>query len=583
MNFSLLYRFRERHHNLEKRALTMMTLGPKPFDFKDEGNCAVDWQNWLRSFEIFASANQIESAILKRDWLLHHAGPKVQNIYFNLPEDTEEEKSKRCGPLITGFVPFEKDPYTETVFKLQNFFAPKRNLSYERHIFRKMKQAKNERIDSFVMKLRAQAVRCEFEANTDDNIKDQITTGCESNTLRRKILERGDDNLDTIMKIARVTEAVAEQQKEFVHRSDDSSKIDDNENTEKADVCRIDNRKIMGNRNNFNKTNSNIECARCGWKGHRASDDKCPAKGKTCTKCGKSNHFARKCRTKSNQYPDSNDSLGPPAKMKRENQPVQIIEPSQYKDYEDVFCDTTTDEANKIWCKVGGIEVKVVVDSGSKYNIVDRDTWTELKAKNVQTTLRQKEVDIGFVAYGGHPLKFLGMFEAIIQVADKQMSAKFYVANEFGKLLLGFETAMALNVLKIGHEINKIDAADGKLGKIKGVMVDITIKENAKPIQQPYRRIPAPLEKIVDDKISDLLKKGIIEKVDISNWISPLVVVPKDNGNDARICVDMKRANEVIAREKHPLPTIDDFLPELSGAKLFSKLDIKSAFHQVEF
>lgn len=86
----------------------------------------------------------------------------------------------------------------------------------------------------------------------------------------------------------------------------------------------------------------------------------------------------------------------------------------------------------------------------------------------------------------------------------------------------------------------------------------------------------------MDEKIADLLEKGIIEKVEFSNWISPLVVVPKDNGNDVRICVDMRRANEVIAREKHPLPTFDDFLPELGGAQLFSKVDVKSAFHQVD-
>lgn len=564
-----------------------MTMGPKPFEFKiDDGNCAIDWQNWLRSFEIFARANQIEAAILKKDWLLHFAGPKVQSIYFNLTSEIkeEEEEAERCGPLITGFVPFQRDPYTEMVATLQKFFAPKRNLSYERHVFRKMKQEKSERIDSFVMRLRTQAERCEFDTSQDENIKDQITCGCYSDSLRRKILERGDINLDAIMKIARIAEAVVEQQKEFSN----GSKNDNKENSEMTEVCKIGNRPIVGNRNNFNKAHGSMECARCGWKGHRANDEKCPAKGKSCTKCGKSNHFARKCRTRNAQDQDSKEvgqknTSEPPAKMKRESQPVQAIgQTSQYDDYEDIFCDSTPTDANKIWCHVGGIEVKVVVDSGSKYNIVDRDTWAELKAKNVQTSVRQKDVDIGFIAYSGHPLKFLGMFEANIQIGNKQMHAKFYVANEFGKFLLGFESAIALGVLKIGQEINKIEERK-QLGKIKGILVDIPIKDNAKAVQQPYRRVPAPLEKIVDEKISDLLAEGIIEKVESSKWISPLVVVPKDNGNDARICVDMRRANEVVAREKHPLPTIEDFLPELGEAKVFSKIDVKSAFHQVDY
>ena len=43
-----------------------------------------------------------------------------------------------------------------------------------------------------------------------------------------------------------------------------------------------------------------------------------------------------------------------------------------------------------------------------------------------------------------------------------------------------------------------------------------------------------------------------------------------------RICIDMRRANEAISREKHPLPTMDDFLHNI-----FSRLDIKQAFHQI--
>ena len=49
-----------------------------------------------------------------------------------------------------------------------------------------------------------------------------------------------------------------------------------------------------------------------------------------------------------------------------------------------------------------------------------------------------------------------------------------------------------------------------------------------------------------------------------------------------RICIDMRRANSAIARKKHPLPTIEDFLHRFSGCKIFSRLDIKQAFHQIE-
>lgn len=63
-------------------------MGMQPFNVnEDGGNCAVDWQNWIRSFELFLKVNKIRKNEKKRDWLLHLAGPKVQEIYYNLPEE----------------------------------------------------------------------------------------------------------------------------------------------------------------------------------------------------------------------------------------------------------------------------------------------------------------------------------------------------------------------------------------------------------------------------------------------------------------------------------------------------------------
>lgn len=74
----------------------------------------------------------------------------------------------------------------------------------------------------------------------------------------------------------------------------------------------------------------------------------------------------------------------------------------------------------------------------------------------------------------------------------------------------------------------------------------------------------------------------IIEEVTgPSKWVSPIVPVLKDNG-EVRICLDMRRANAAILRENHPLPTMDQLLPRIRDANIFSRLDIENAFHQVE-
>ena len=57
--------------------------------------------------------------------------------------------------------------------------------------------------------------------------------------------------------------------------------------------------------------------------------------------------------------------------------------------------------------------------------------------------------------------------------------------------------------------------------------------------------------------------------------------MPKSDG-DIRLCVDMRRANLAVKRERHPIPTIEELFQEMNQSKIFSKLDVKWAYHQIE-
>lgn len=136
-----------------------------------------------------------------------------------------------------------------------------------------------------------------------------------------------------------------------------------------------------------------------------------------------------------------------------------------------------------------------------------------------------------------------------------------------------------IGILKIGECVNNVEEKK-EMSKIKGFTIDIPINPDVKPVAQPYRRVPVALEEVVDRKIDELLDQGIIEKVNgPSEWISAMVPVPKQD--DVRICIDMRRANEAIQRENHPLPTMEDFLPHIGKGSCFAKMDIKNAYHQV--
>lgn len=83
-------------------------------------------------------------------------------------------------------------------------------------------------------------------------------------------------------------------------------------------------------------------------------------------------------------------------------------------------------------------------------------------------------------------------------------------------------------------------------------------------------------------KIDELLEADIIEPVlEPTPWVSPIVVVPKKEG-DIRLCLDMRRANRAVIRERFPLPTFEELVHEMAGSQVFSKIDIKWAYHKIE-
>lgn len=108
------------------------------------------------------------------------------------------------------------------------------------------------------------------------------------------------------------------------------------------------------------------------------------------------------------------------------------------------------------------------------------------------------------------------------------------------------------------------------LGKLKGYQLKFHIDQDIHPVAQRVRRIPFSRRDKVNEKLEDLLKLDVIEKVEgPTSWVNSLVVVEKPNG-DVRLCLDIRQANRAIMREKHPVPTVKETLQEVSYAKVFS-------------
>lgn len=108
----------------------------------------------------------------------------------------------------------------------------------------------------------------------------------------------------------------------------------------------------------------------------------------------------------------------------------------------------------------------------------------------------------------------------------------------------------------------------------------IPLKPNSGPVNSHPYRCPIAHRAEIEKITKEMLEAGVI-KASTSPFASPVLVVRKKD-NTWRLVVDYRALNAITIKNKFPIPVIEELLAELRGSKVYSKLDLRSGYHQIQ-
>ncbi|XP_039602201.1 uncharacterized protein K02A2.6-like [Polypterus senegalus] len=197
------------------------------------------------------------------------------------------------------------------------------------------------------------------------------------------------------------------------------------------------------------------------------------------------------------------------------------------------------------------------------------------------------------MTYSKTHIPVVGCLSVTVCLHGRTTVATFFVVED-GTPLMGRDLLSLLHVHIVNNKAMLSDAAASTLpvpvlqctavpfsiGCVKNFIHRIKIDETVPPVRQKLRRLPLSVTDAVSEELDRLLSAGVIERIDASAWVSPIVVTQRKSGNIC-MCIDLRKPNRAVIVDSFPLPHMDELLSALRGATVFSTIDLASACYQV--
>ncbi|XP_046856095.1 uncharacterized protein K02A2.6-like [Xenia sp. Carnegie-2017] len=391
-----------------------------------------------------------------------------------------------------------------------------------------------------------------------------IVIGVSDNPLRERLLRTETLTLENAINIGQASEATKQQAMTL------SRPHAGNQNN--VDELRTKSNNTRRPRQQSTSTSASSQArSNCKYCGDIHQRGKCPAYGKTCSKCHKLNHFASVyLSTSRSVHYTTEGHEGHDYEIASDANNIFIGTLSTEVTDNSVNTANITKDGNRDWIislRSNESVTRFKIDIGAQANVIPMATIEKLA-----TRPHIEKTNTTLTAYNGMNIPVVGKCTLDIQHNNQTHAIPFVVANTTSPPLIGLQTSIDLNLIKRVWTINaktpnfiqEYKDVFGELGCLKGEH-HISIDPNVTPVVHPPRKIPLSLMEHLKAELERMCKLDVIEKVDEpTDWVSSMVVVEKDNGQ-LRICLDLKDLNTAIKRHHYPMPTVDEVLSKLGG------------------
>ena len=534
---------------------------PAPF-LPLPGQPSRPWNVWRDHFvDVFLVAASGDgaaiSARVSKALLISCLGEEGQRIFSTLPPIVKQESETEFDMALR---------------QLNQFFEAKTNVVVERFTFRQRAQHQGESTAEYASVLRGLAKTCAFGVMEDELIRDVIVEKTIHPRLRERFLQDSELTLDRALTLAEAYEQSLRQSAVIAGRSADHDTV------AKVFPSRRPAPKPQPARTPGGHDSS--VCTNCGFSDHPTRSPQCPARKAICHACGRKGHYASMCRNPSATPPTGASApRKPPQRGKRARVKEASLEPHV------LSCSTVPSSVNQVTCPVlleveGRQEqLSLQVDTGATCSILSTSY-----ARQLFRGCTYQPTSSNLFGFGKAPLPVTGTLLASVSFQDRSVDEQFFLvdtASTEAIMGLGLMQKLGVTIHPVSGKVFSVtEERQESLPTIKGYQHKIILAPDAKPTCIKLRRLPLSVRDEVSKELQRLLQEGIIERIEASPWVNPLVVSRKANGQ-IRLCVDLRGPNAQIVAESHPLPTIEELQSKLQGV-MYSKIDLRSAYHQLE-